>query len=119
MITSEELVEEVVVVRGERGANGGFGRGPGSADCGEPYWDPARGQPGGSREKSQTECSGREPLYVPRRAPVLIEWPRLEDGSGWVENPTRHGSTQLRGRRGLGEKKTSQRQVRAQARVGD
>ena len=53
MITSEELAEEVVVVRVERRANGGFGRGPGSADCGEPYWDPARGQPGGSREKSQ------------------------------------------------------------------
>ena len=56
-----------------------------------------RGDPG---RKAKTECSGREPLYVPRRAPVLIEWPRLEDGSGWVESPTRHGSTQLRGRRG-------------------
>ena len=48
MITSEELAEEVVVVRVERRANGGFGRGPGSADCGEPYWDPVRGHPGGN-----------------------------------------------------------------------
>ena len=106
MITSEELAEEVVVVRVERRANGGFGRGPGSADCGEPYWDPVRGHPGGNPGEKPTECSGREPLCVPRRAPVLIEWPRLEDGSGWVEKP-RHGSTQLQREVRVGKEKTA------------
>ena len=61
---------------------------------------------GETREKSQTECSGREPLCVPRRAPVLIELPRLEDGSGWVEKP-RHGSTQLQREVRVGKEKTA------------
>ena len=102
MITCGDLVDEEVRVRvGDIESQRWFLVGARGAQTAENrtgiQYEATRGE---TREKSQTECSGREPLCVPRRAPVLIEWPRLEDGSGWVESSTRHGSTQLRGRRG-------------------
>ena len=66
-------------------------------------YEATRGEP---VRKAKAERTGREPLSVPRRAPVLIEWPRLEDGSRWVEIP-RHGSTQLQREERVGKEKTA------------
>ena len=66
-------------------------------------YEAARGE---TREKSQPSAPGGNRYVCPRRAPVLIEWPRLEDGSRWVEIP-RHGSTQLQREERVGKEKTA------------
>ena len=61
MRAGEELgdeVAEMLMLLGIKRANGNFGRGPGNADCGEPYRErPVRGYAGERPgEKPAAEC---------------------------------------------------------------